>query len=109
VLEFGEYLLDRVEVGGQEEKLGSYGTNELTYGFASVATEIVHDHDVARTKRREKDLLDVEAEAVAVDWALDKSWRLDGVMAQGRQEGPGLPAAVWNFGGKLLAAGCPSP
>jgi hypothetical protein len=44
VLEFGEDLLDRVQVGevfGQEEKLGSYGANELTYGFASMAIEIV--------------------------------------------------------------------
>jgi hypothetical protein len=86
VLEFSEYLLDRVQIGrvfGQEEELGSYGANELTYGFASMAAEIVHDHDVARTKRREKDLLHVEAEAVAVDWALDEPWRLDAVMAQG--------------------------
>ena len=34
----------------------------------------------------------------------EKPWRLDPVMAQGRQEGHGLPAAVWNLGGKPLAA-----
>src|SRR5262249_20693682 len=40
---------------------------------------------------------------------LEKPWCLDGVMAQCGQEGHGLPAAVWNFGGKPLAAWRPSP
>jgi hypothetical protein len=50
-VKFGEDLLDRVQVGGvfgQEEKLGSCGANELTYGFAFMAAEIVHDHDCLR-------------------------------------------------------------
>src|SRR4029453_14638496 len=38
--------------------------------------------------------------ALAVDWALDKPWRLDPVMAQGCQKGHSLPAAVWNLGGE---------
>jgi hypothetical protein len=32
-----------------------------------MAAELAHDHDVTGTKRREKDYLHVEAEAVAVD------------------------------------------
>ena len=74
-----------------------------------MAAEIVQDHNVASTKRWEKDLLHVEAEAVAVDRALEKPWRIDAVMTQGRQEGHGLPAAVWNLGGEPLATRRPSP
>jgi hypothetical protein len=51
-----------------------------------MAAEIVHDYDVAGTKRREKDLFDVEAETIAIDWPLKKPWRLDPVVTQGGQE-----------------------
>jgi len=81
----------------------------LAHELAFVAAEIVHDHDVAGTKRRDKDLLHVEAEAVAVDRALEKPWRLDPITTQGRQERHGLPATVWNLGGKPLTARRPSP
>ena len=80
----------------------------MTHDFASVAAEIVHDDDVAGAKRREENLLHVEAKAVAVDWALDKPWRLDPVMAQGCQKGHSLPAAVWNLGGEPAPAWRPS-
>jgi hypothetical protein len=112
VFELGKDLFDGVQVWrvfGQKEELGSCGTDELTHDSASVAAEIVHDHDIAGTKRRKKDLLDIEAKAIAVDWPLKKLWRLDPVMAQRGQEGHGLPTAVWNLGGKPLATRCPSP
>jgi hypothetical protein len=79
------------------------------HDFASMAAEIVHHHDVAGTKRREKDLFDIEAEAVAVDWTFKEPWRLDPVMAQSCQERHGLPAAVRNLGRQPLAAWRPSP
>ena len=44
MLEFGEDLFDGVQVGGvfwQEDELGTGRTTDLTYGFASVAAEIV--------------------------------------------------------------------
>ena len=94
---------------GQEEELGSCGADELTHDFASVAAEIIHHDDVAGTKRREEYALHVEAKAVAVDRALDKPWRLDPVMAQGRQEGHRLPAAVWNLGGEPAPRVAPIP
>jgi hypothetical protein len=112
MFELGKDLLDRVQVGRvfwQEEELGSCGSDELTDGSASVATEIVHDHDIAGTKRWKKDLLDIEAEALAVDRPLEKPWRLDPVMAQGCQEGHGLPTAMWNLGWKSLATRRPPP
>src|SRR5262249_52669362 len=112
VLELGEDLFNGVQVGrvfGQEEELSSCGADELTHDFASVAAEIVHDHDVARTQRWQEDLLHVEAKAAAVDRSLEKPRRLNSVMAQSRQEGHGLPAAVRNFGGEPAPAWRPSP
>src|SRR5437763_258057 len=112
VFELGEDLLDGVQVGrvfGQEEELGACRTDELTHDFASVAAEIVHDYDVARTKRRKQNFLYIDPKAVAIDRAIEKPWRLDAVMALGRQERHGLAAAVWNLGGRTLAARRPSP
>ena len=46
VLEFGEDLLDQVQVGGifrQEEQLGVNRADQCSYGLTFVATEIVHD------------------------------------------------------------------
>src|SRR5947207_13315710 len=80
VFELGEDLLDGVQVGrvfGQEEELGACRTDELTHDFASVAAEIVHDYDVARTKRRKQNFHYIDPKAVAIDRALEKPWRLD--------------------------------
>src|SRR5229473_6865472 len=107
----GEGLLDGVEVGGvfrQEEKLSSCRADELAHGFAFVAAEIVHDHDITRAKRWEEDLLHVETKAVAIDRTFEKPWRIDPVVAQCRQKGHGLPAAVWNLGGEPAATWRPS-
>ena len=48
--ELGEELLDGVEVRGvfrQEERLGARRADKLAHGFAFVASEIVHDDDIA--------------------------------------------------------------
>lgn len=66
-----------------------------------MAAGIVHDNDVARMKRREKDLLHAEAEAFARRLALEKPGRLNAVMPQGHQERHGLPTAVWIAEGHL--------
>lgn len=79
------------------------------HGLALVRAEVVHDDDVTRSEGRDENLLDIEAEAVAVDRAVDEPWRLDPVMTQGRQEGHGLPAAMRHLGRQALAARRPSP
>ena len=105
MFEFGKDLFDRVQVGGvfwQEEELGANATNELAYDLALVAAEIVEDHDIAGTKGWKQHLLDIGSEALAVDRSLDEPWRVDPVVAQGCQEGHGLPAAVRNLGGQSV-------
>ena len=111
MFEFGEDLLDRVQVGGicrQEEQLGSRRADQPAYGFAFVTAEIVHDDDIAGTKRWEEDLFDIEPKALAVDRTFEQPWRLDAITTQRRQESQGLPTAVRHFGYEPLAAGRPA-
>src|SRR5262249_1660984 len=107
MFELCEDLLDGVEVRGvfgQEEQLGANRADKLARSFAFVAAEIVHDDDIAGTKGREENLLEVKPKALAVDRALEQPWRLDAIVTQCRQEGHGLPAAVWNLADEPLAA-----
>src|SRR2546430_3091019 len=74
VLDLGEGLLDRVQVRRvfrQEEELGTGGADELAYCFGFVTAEIVHDDDVAGTKRGDKDLLDIGPEALTIDGTVE--------------------------------------
>ena len=112
VLELGEELLDRVQVGGvfrQEEELGAGRADGAAHGLALVGAEIVHDDDVAGPERGDENLLDIEAEALAVDRPVDEPGRVDAVMAQRGQEGHGLPVAVRHLGLEPLAARRPAP
>jgi len=97
VLELGKGLFDRVsgQVSiRQEEELGSCRANELTHGFAFVAAEIVHDHDIAGTKRGKENLLHIEPKAVAIDRSLEKPWRIDPIM------GAMPPGRSWSSSGR---------
>ena len=68
-----------------------------------------HDDDVARAQRRHEDPLDVEAEALAVDRAVEEPGGLDAVGAQGREKGHGLPVAVRHRGLQALTPRRPAP
>jgi len=73
-----------------------------------VGSEVIHDDDVARSQRRDKDLVDVEAEALAVDRAIDEPWRLDAIMTQRGEEGHGRPAAMRHLGCEALTTRAPA-
>ena len=101
VLELGEELLDRIEVGRvfrQEEALGAGLSDGRPHGLALVRAEIVHDDDVAGLEGGHEHGLDIEAEALAVDRPVDEPWRGDGIVAQCSQERHGLPVAVLHLG-----------
>ena len=66
--------------------------------LALVTAEIVHDDDVAGAQRRQEHPFDIGGEAFAIDRAVDEPGGFDAVVAQGGQEGHGLPAAVRNLG-----------
>src|SRR5439155_19031689 len=111
MLELGEDLFDGIQVGRifrQEEELGAGRADELTYGSALVTAEIVHDDDLAGTKRGHEDLLDIGPEALAVDRPLKQPRRVDPIVAQGGQKRRGLPVAVRDLGYQALATRRPS-
>ena len=111
VLELGEDLLDRVQVGRvlrQEEQFGTGGANELPHRLAFVAAEIVHDDDVAFAQRRHKDPLDIGSESLAVDRSLKKPGCFDSIEAQCGHEGHRGPASLWDLCDQALAERRPS-
>ncbi len=70
-----------------------------------MAAEIVHDDDVARLKLGNENLLDIGAEAFAVDWAVEQARRGEAVAAQGAKECQGPPMTIWREAPHPLAFG----
>ena len=58
------------------------------------AVEIVEDHSVARLEGRDEELLDIGAEAFAVDRAVEQAGRIDAAIAESGKERRGLPLAL---------------
>lgn len=74
VLDFGESLLDRIEIRGvwrQEPEPCACGSDGLPNGGGLVGAKIVHDDDVAGFEFGHEQLLDISAEALAVDRAIE--------------------------------------
>ena len=70
-----------------------------------MAAEVVHDDNVARLKDRDENLLDIGAEAHAIDRSVDDAGRGEAVATQSCQEGEGPPFAEGRFGDEALASG----
>ena len=62
-----------------------------------MGAEIVHNDDIAGLEGRHQHLLDIGAEALAVDRPVDDAGRGDAVMPECRKEGHRAPMAVWNL------------
>jgi len=70
VIEFGEDLLDRIEigtVGRQEEQMGCHGPDGVAGGLAVVTAEVVDNDDLALCQGGRQHFLDIEHEELAVD------------------------------------------
>jgi len=109
--ELCEDLLDRIEigtVGRQEEELRSDRSKRTSDSFCFVTAEIVDDDDVAGFERGQKKLLDISAEAVAVDRSIDHAWRVDAVAAQRRKEGQSPPVSVRDLAQEPVTARRPA-
>ena len=111
VLDLGEGLLDRIEVGRvwrqiPEPRAG--GFNQAAQGGRLVTTEIVHDDDVARLKLRNENLLNVGPETFAVDGAVEQARCSEAIAAQGAEESQRPPVAVWREAPHPLAFWPPS-
>lgn len=111
VLQFGEELLDGIEVGAvgwQEEEPGSCGSDDVAHHRAFVRAEIVENDDIARFQGSDELGFDVGLESLAVDRAVENPWRLDAIEPQGGDEGHGLPVAVGRMGDKPFSARAPA-
>ena len=74
-----------------------------------MASEIVHDDDVAGLQGREQNLFDVNSEALTVDRAIEDPGCLDPVVAERGQESCCLPVTMRDLGYESGAARRPAP
>ena len=111
VLDLGEGLLDRIEVGGvwrQVPEPCAGGFDQAAQGSRFMAAEIVHDDDVTRLQLRDEDLLNIGAEAFAVDRAVEQARCGETVTAQCAKECQGPPVTMWREAAHPLAFWSPS-
>lgn len=84
MLDLGEGLFDRVEIGGvgrQEPEPCPSRADRLSDGRRLVGAEIVHDDDVAGLQDGHELLLDISAKALAVDRPVEDAGCGEPVMA----------------------------
>ena len=92
--ELGEELFDGIEVGAvgrQVSQLGAGSFDCIADAGDLMASEIVHDDDVAWSQDRHEELLDVSLEACAIHRSVEHAWRHDVTDAQSCYEGCGFP------------------
>jgi hypothetical protein len=90
-------------VGGQEQELGFGHADGGANGAALMTSEVVHDDNVAWREDREENLLDISAEACAIDRSVDDAGRGQLVATQRRQKREGPPSAEGRFGDEARA------
>ena len=74
-------------------------------GAALMAAEVVHDDNIAGREDRDENLLDISAEAHAIDRSVDDAGRGEPVATQPRQEREGSPSPEGRFGDEAFASG----
>ena len=107
MLEFGEDLFDRVEIGAvgrQEQQSCADAADRLAHFAAFMAAEIVHDNHVTGLEGRQQKLAHIGEESRAVDRAVQHARGVDPVTAQRRKKGLGPPSTVW----RLADEACPT-
>ena len=65
--------------------------------------QIVEDHSIARLEGRDEELLDIGAEAFAVDRPVEQAGRFDPVIAKSGKERRGFPLALRDLVEKALS------
>ena len=111
-LEFGESLLDRIEirtVGRQVEQLGAAAFDRLLDAGDFVAGQIVQNDDVPRAQGRSEDLPNIGAEDVAVQGAVQHLGGGNAGGAQAGHQGGGFPVTMRHWGEQTQGASAQSP
>jgi hypothetical protein len=110
-LELGKGLFDGIEVGAvgrQVEHLSLAVFDRFPDAGDLVAGPIVQDDDIARAQGWGEDLLDVAAEDVAVQGAIQHVGCRDAGGPQAGHEGGGFPVTVGHRGEPAQTAGTPA-
>jgi len=110
-LEFGERLLDGIEVGAVGRELGNEHTAAaecFAHAADPVGGYVVHDDDVAASQRRSEHLIDIGDEALAGHGSFEQHRRREPVMAQRGNEGHGFPSAERHLADEPLPARRPA-
>lgn len=106
MLDLGEGLLDWIEVrriGRQEQEPGSGPLNGPPDGFALMAAEVVHHHDVSMLKNGCQLLLGIGLKARAIDGPIKDARSGEPVHTQRTDEGQRAPTAMRSIGAQALA------
>ena len=112
MLELGEDLLDRIEIGAvgrQEKPVCACGADGLADRLAFVTAGIIEHDDIARLEGADKELFGIGAEALAVNRYVKDAGRLDPVHTQSCEEGQRAPAATGRLGDQAPATRTPAP
>jgi len=100
VFEFGEQLLDRVQVRRvfrQKDEMCAGLADGGPYSLSFVAAEIVHDDDVSGPHGGDENFLDIKEETLTIDRTIDQPGRLDAIVAERGEERHCVPMAVGRF------------
>ena len=98
LLDLGEGLLDRVEVGGvggERQEASPASLNGRAHGRAVMRAEIVGHDDLARAQRWREEVLDIAHEARGRHRAVEPQARADAVEGQRSNDGLVLAAIGW--------------
>src|SRR4029077_13778797 len=102
-LEFGEGLLDRIEIGAvgrQVDQTGAARFNGFAHAGDLVRAEIVLDDDVTGCERGGQDLFAIGAKGIAIHGAIENEWRAEPGRSQPGDQGRCPPMPVRNRGNK---------
>jgi hypothetical protein len=112
MLDLGEGLFDRVEVGRvwrQVPEPGASGLDHLPDSFRLVASEIVENDDIAFVQGWQEKVLDIGAEAFPVDRPVEDAGRRELVVAESAEECEGPPVTVRREAAQAGPFGAPAP
>lgn len=111
MFDFGEGLFDGIEVGRigrQEPQTRARGADGLFNGRAFVASQIIHDDDLARLEGWYQKLIYPRFEAGSVYRTIEDAWRLKVLDAQGSYKGHGSPMTIGRVADEALASLSPA-
>lgn len=112
MLDLGEGLFDWIEVGRvwrQVPEPGASGLDHLPDSFRLVASKIVENDDVALTQGWQEKVLDIGAEAFAVDRPVEDAGCRELVVAERTEEREGTPVTVRREAAQAGPFGAPAP